>query len=163
MSRNRTVIVYWVLFFVFVAVQSLVIRMVVLGSVRKIEHRAIEQQVGRFTAQINGAVDQLRRTTLDWAWWDEAYEYVIGKKASFVKNNLTPEVFKYLRINYALITDCSGDQKSAMAFDLISEQKDSVPGAINDFVFKNTSRCAPVPIAVRLRVRFCSDSVLTIR
>jgi signal transduction histidine kinase/ActR/RegA family two-component response regulator len=141
-TRRRIAIIYWMLFVLFMITQAIIIRTLMLRSFKRLEDGALLQNVDRFTSQINRASDQLGRTTVDWAWWDDTYLFAVGKDSSLFRKDLTIDVFKYLQIDYATIIDCAGIFKIAVACDREAERLDTFPAAMRAAAARLAMSCA---------------------
>lgn len=71
------------------------------------EARGVDAARQLLAAWENEAVN-LGAVCRDWAQWDDTYEFLRSRDRRYVKANLTPDVFRNLRLNYFLLYDSAG-------------------------------------------------------
>jgi PAS domain S-box-containing protein len=74
-------------------------RLVVLPKFVALERREAELNLRRVEQAFDRELDQLARTTRNYAEWDDACRFLETRSPEFVKSNLAPETFAMLRLN----------------------------------------------------------------
>jgi PAS domain S-box-containing protein len=133
MTRRKATVLIWILVGVFMALQTVVIRTLVLRGFSQTEHDEMVQNISRFGAYVDVAVGNLAGTASDWAVWDDTYRFASDKDFSFVAKNVNEETFTHLKINYMVLIDKSGNVKYGGAFDYDSGNWDTLPLALRSF------------------------------
>lgn len=69
--------------------------------------------------------DRFASSARDWAVWDSAYAYARNPNAAFEKENIVPDTFESLGINYLVFTDTEGIVLAGEGYDL--QKKERIP------------------------------------
>ena len=83
-------------------------RLILLDSYHQLEANAVIADTERIAKTIADNLDQLGRTTIDWAHWDDTYEFVRGEYDDYVSDNLGDEVLVNLGLNFMIYQDNDG-------------------------------------------------------
>jgi len=70
-----------------------------------LENKDFEVEVNRVRNAVNDKIDRLREVNLDWAYWDDTYEFVDNKNEEYIRSNIAPSTFYDLKMEYLLIFD----------------------------------------------------------
>ncbi len=73
-----------------------------------LEMQTARQAVGRTLDGLANELDQLKVTTIDYAVWDDTYQYVVGEAPEFITATFDAQVLTNLRVNLVVITDAAG-------------------------------------------------------
>lgn len=112
----------------------LISRGTVLRAAQEVETDAVTQNLHRVEALIQSEVKDISATNLDWAHWDETYEYTLGHDPQYVERNLVPAFFKPLNISHVFIFDQRGTLLTGMAFDSVNDTPVTMgPDALKQF------------------------------
>lgn len=71
----------------------------------ELEKREVRQNMIRGTNAYQNIISSLAHRIMDWAQWDETYNYVKGENNNFIENNLNKDIFSGLGVNIIVITD----------------------------------------------------------
>jgi sensor domain CHASE-containing protein len=80
---------------------------IVLEGFSHLEERYARQNVDRILRSIAGRGDDLVIKAVDWATWDDMYQFAQDRNAAFIKSSL-PDACKVLKMNIVLIVDVMG-------------------------------------------------------
>ena len=58
---------------------------------------------------LEAEIDGLRNAAMDWATWDQSYDYLLGADSAFAVREITPGVLTRLAIDQMLFFSPSGD------------------------------------------------------
>ncbi len=83
-------------------------RTVVQDSFSRLETEHAEREGERAKRVLNQQMQGLSATTQDYAYWDDAVEFVRGQRPSFLAENFDTDNMGYLRISDVLVTDGQG-------------------------------------------------------
>ncbi|WP_454785359.1 diguanylate cyclase [Legionella sp. WA2024007413] len=111
---------------------------IVLNDYEAMEKKDIQQEVLRTKEALKRIEESLALITIDWAHWDDAYEFLAGKNTSFKKINLMNKVsFLDTHSDFILFFDNKGRYFEGNALD--KKQKQFVPVSKNliDYIYKN--------------------------
>ena len=81
-----------------IAALIVVSQLVILGSFRGLEGDEVRLDVERAQTAVSSQLDALRSVAGDWAPWDDAYAFVLGKNPGFIASNLTDKAIQNLAL-----------------------------------------------------------------
>lgn len=84
------------------------VRTIVQDSFSRLETEHAEREGERAKRVLNQQVQGLSATTQDYAYWDDAVEFVRGQRPSFLAENFDTDNMGYLRISDVLVIDRQG-------------------------------------------------------
>ena len=87
-------------------------------SFRALETVQVQRDVERALNAVSDNVTQLASTAGDWAYWDDTYEFLKGKRADYIERNLAPSALQNIRIGLFICADRTGAVVVAKRFDL---------------------------------------------
>ena len=96
-------------------------RLILLRSIYQLEERAVITDTERVTKFIGDDLDQLGRTTTDWAHWDATSEFVRGLYDEYVTDNLGVDTLVNLGLNFVIYQDRDGAVHFSRFIDLAEE------------------------------------------
>lgn len=100
MSINRKLLFSLTMIWISILIIMLVgVRYVLVESILNIENGHINRNVARVHNAINQELQSLSSFTVDWAHWNDAYDYVEGNNPQFVINNIDIIALTNSRIN----------------------------------------------------------------
>ncbi len=97
----------------------------VLGSFEQLERKYVTTNVTRVQNAIEDDVDALKGTCGDWAGWDDTRDFILGKKESYIKDNLQDAACTTLKAHFMLFFDRAQAVVHAKCFDF--EKNAEVP------------------------------------
>ena len=103
---------------------------VVWKGFSQLEDRYARQNVDRALRVIEDQGDNLGTSVADWATWDDTYNFVQDRNATFVESSLTSNACKTLKIHALLIVDVSGNVVWGGAYDLEESKEMPVPAGL---------------------------------
>ncbi|MFX3674762.1 MAG: diguanylate cyclase domain-containing protein [Paenisporosarcina sp.] len=89
----------------FLAFLILVTRPMLIKDAVELDHHSIEMNMKSFKNYINREKDRLNRLSIDWAVWDDTYEFINGESTNYIERNLVSSNFPNLNIAYMLFFD----------------------------------------------------------
>ncbi len=131
--RTRTLLAMLAMLVALVAGLLLLADQIIGKSFADLEERTTTMRVEQVVNAIADSVDTLSRSTRDYAFWDNSYEFVQAPNDDYIAENLNDSVFIGLNISLMAIVNPAGEVVHARAFDLINEQEMSIPPEIQDF------------------------------
>ena len=115
---------------IFVLLLSLILfasQAIVLSGFQKLEKQDVQTNLTRAQHSINNEINGLARTCGDWAIWDDARDYVLGKKSDFVTANITMEVLSNLELNFMIYLDKEGKIVHSSVVDYVNKTDANLP------------------------------------
>ncbi|NPV90040.1 MAG: response regulator [Firmicutes bacterium] len=92
-------------------------RAIMLNSYRRLEAESVKVDVQRAMNLLADDLKKLNATTSDWAFWDEAYEFVQWRAPGFADKNLVYKVLAEINVDMMIYVDNSGRIVAGRAFD----------------------------------------------
>ena len=74
---------------------------------------------------LENKIESLNR--IDWASWDDTYNFIQDRNEAYIESNLYPEALAALNVNMLLFIDTSGQLVYGKAIDLQSTEEKSIP------------------------------------
>ena len=108
-----------------------------------LERQTIEKDAQRVERAIYAQLDDLMKLVEDYAFWDDAYEYMQTQDPAFIENNFLPESLDNLQVNFVLLVDTDGNI------------------LVNLFHPTGQDTLTEIPAETLLHIRAYQDSLLT--
>ena len=74
---------------------------------------------------------------IDWANWDDSYNFVQDRNEAYIESNLYPESLATINVNMLLFIDTSGQLVYGKAIDLQSLEEKPVPQDLISYLSRN--------------------------
>ena len=107
---------------------------IVLDGFTRLEEREVQTNLERAKNSINSELVELARICADWARWDDARDFVLGKKPDFIESNLRADSVSNLNFNFMMFVDGSGKIVHISAVDPETAEYILLPQGITDRV-----------------------------
>lgn len=107
--RKTTLLIILLTFFGLMAMMVLIARGVILESFSSLETRLAEQHLERGRRAIGVELERLGQVVRDWAYWDDAYNYVVDRNANFERVNLESSTFITLDVTSVCYLNRQGE------------------------------------------------------
>ena len=102
---------------VFVATLAAVSLTVILRGYADLEREYLRRNVSRAADALRREIDSLAATNRDYAFWDDACEFVVRRNEDFIEANFTPQGQANTRVDIVLICDEAGKVIFSRAFE----------------------------------------------
>lgn len=102
-------------------------QIIMRGSFEKLEEDYSRQNIDRALFSLNEQIDKIDSTVVDWAQWDDTYEFVEDLKDDYILSNVVYGSFVNNRVNLMLFYNSSGGIIFGKAFDIETGQEIPVP------------------------------------
>ncbi len=119
--RNKIVIYLLLLFAALGGGFYLLQRTLVQPAFERIEAEAVSRDMQRVAQALDAEVEHLDQLTLDWAHWDDTYQFVQQPSDDYIQSNLVPSTFTNAGISLILIYDANGRLLYGQGMDLEQE------------------------------------------
>ncbi len=103
--RRRTVIILAGLSLLYGLAGIAVLRFLVLPEFVQLEQSSAYQEMARLEDMLQQELASIQRSTRDYAEWDMCYDFVGGGYPAFAAEQLPPEIYDNLNIDYVCVTD----------------------------------------------------------
>ena len=118
MSLRFKVVLVMAVAVVLMAALNAAVLLPVSQNFAELEEAEARRNSDRVERAISSELSHMARNALDWSNWDDAYEFVDGRRPEFVEDNLYPETLKNLQVHLMYIYDRAGGIACGEAHDL---------------------------------------------
>ena len=123
--RTRFIGIMAVMLILTTGMVYLILHTVMQDKINILEDKYIIENVERTKKEIFKEIEVLDTIVMDWAVWDNSYQFMIDKNPEYIKANLSEDTLNNLKINIMLFIDNKGNLVHGEGYDL--QKKESVP------------------------------------
>ena len=123
--RTRFIGIMAVMLILTTGMVYLILHTVMHDKINILEDKYIIENVERTKKEIFKEIEVLDTIVMDWAVWDNSYQFMIDKNPEYIKANLSEDTLNNLKINIMLFIDNKGNLVHGEGYDL--QKKESVP------------------------------------
>ena len=102
---RKTLLMFLVTAICLSVVLYLASRMIVLNSFQNLEEQEVKVDVQRAMNLLDDDLKKLNSTTSDWAFWDDAYDFVQRRNPGFAERNLNYKVLAEINVDIIIYVD----------------------------------------------------------
>lgn len=107
---HKTALISFLIGLLIMIFAAVILNSVIYNYVDRIEAGDVTDAYDELKLILHKEEDNLRRTSLDWAHWDDTYAFVAGKTASeYKEDNLQAATLRQLNLNFMLFINDRGD------------------------------------------------------
>lgn len=105
----------------------------VLGrSFAELEDRSVRRNMERALGALSEILEALDARCVDWAAWDDTYEFVVDRNEEYIRANLVDTTFVNQRFHLMLFVDTTGRIVFGKAFDLAAGVETPLPPGLKE-------------------------------
>ena len=123
--RTRFIGIMAVMLILTAGMVYLILHTVMQDKINILEDKYIIENVERTKKEIFKEIEVLDTIVMDWAVWDNSYQFMIDKNPEYIKANLSEDTLNNLKVNIMLFIDNKGNLVHGEGYDL--QKKESVP------------------------------------
>ena len=123
--RTRFIGIMAVMLILTTGMVYLILHTVMQDKINILEDKYIIENVERTKKEIFKEIEVLDTIVMDWAVWDNSYQFMIDKNPEYIKANLLEDTLNNLKINIMLFIDNKGNLVHGEGYDI--QKKESVP------------------------------------
>ncbi len=112
----------------------IIAQFVILQSYIKLDIDSANRNTQRAVNAFTNRLQNMEQVIIDWAFWDDAYQYADDANTDFVDSNITDDAFETLQLNVMLIMDKSGKILNASGFDLAENKQVAIPSEVTEIL-----------------------------
>lgn len=135
--RYKTLILVTTTTLLLIAVVLLLSNRIIKSSFANLEEQNLHQNARQTARLIDDEISKLESTLVDWARWDDSYQFVADGNRSYIENNLNPSSIVNLNLNFIVFTDIRGQMVYGKAVDLETESEVALPDALKSHILSN--------------------------
>lgn len=103
----------------------------ITASFEALEKSRAQEDVIRIHRALEQVISSVHAKSVDWANWDDSYEYLQKRNQSFLESNLSPETLGYLKLDLVMFLDRAGN--------IVHESKRTQDSTLGLYIQKNIS------------------------
>ena len=123
--RTRFIGIMAVMLILTAGMVYLILHTVMQDKINILEDKYIIENVERTKKEIFKEIEVLDTIVMDWAVWDNSYQFMIDKNPEYIKANLSEDTLNNLKVNIMLFIDNKGNLVHGEGYDL--QKKENVP------------------------------------
>ena len=116
--RTRFIGIMAVMLILTAGMVYLILHTVMHDKINILEDKYIIENVERTKKEIFKEIEVLDTIVMDWAVWDNSYQFMIDKNPEYIKANLSEDTLNNLKINIMLFIDNKGNLVHGEGYDL---------------------------------------------
>ena len=107
--RTRFIGIMAVMLILTAGMVYLILHTVMQDKINILEDKYIIENVERTKKEIFKEIEVLDTIVMDWAVWDNSYQFMIDKNPEYIKANLSEDTLNNLKVNIMLFIDNKGN------------------------------------------------------
>lgn len=111
---------------------------IVLESFNDLEEKNALENTQRVQDAFRNDIDYLDSMVLDWAVWDDSYEFIEDANEEYINSNLVDETFTGIELNLIMFINSSGTIIYGNAYDLTEDESVPVPHSMEEHISPNS-------------------------
>ena len=137
--RKKTLAILAATFFSSFLLLHTVSQYVLLQSFKELEIHTTKHGLTQIRKELDGSLEVLDTLTRDWAWWDDAGDFVASPTAEFIATNLGDETFAGMKVDLIGFFAPDGSEVALHLYDAAQAKQVEVPASLREVLQKNQS------------------------
>lgn len=122
--KIKSLLISIISFFLVIVLTFTVFGVIIINYINKIENQQLNDNFEVVQALLNREESAMNKTVLDWAHWNDSYNFLLGEnKKSFIETNLQEATLRQLNLNFMFFTDTEGNMVCSTTNGLEDETK----------------------------------------
>jgi signal transduction histidine kinase len=135
--RNKTLIIIGLVLSCLIVLLYFISSIIILDRFKILEEKKMKQDIERSVEAYRNELNNLDRSLVDWAAWDETYRFMEDMNKDYINANLVDEPLIALKLNFIFFCDLSNKIIISRAIDLKKQEKTSVPLSVQQDICNN--------------------------
>ncbi|SDN40562.1 PAS domain S-box-containing protein [Desulfonauticus submarinus] len=137
LSIRRKIIIFWIITSILLFVGTLLlIQGTFFSTFQSLEKNQAIKQINVAKEWLEGIKEHLKGYAIDWAAWDETYDFIYNLSPDYVSRNLMPDSFTALQTNAIMYYNAKGKLLYYKAIDIYQKTEISLPIDFLEFLSK---------------------------
>jgi sensor domain CHASE-containing protein len=132
---NKVLITLAVCWFAFLGISYFVAEYFLLNSFLVLERNQINTNINRAKQALNQIMYSLGTFTVDWAHWNDAYDYIRGVNPQFIPNNIDFSALTNSNINLLIYLNKQGDILIGVPFNIENKKQIPYPLGLDKYIY----------------------------
>lgn len=122
--KLKTLLLSITSFIVIIILAFILFRVIIFKYINEIEIKDLNYNFQVVQALLSNEENNINKTALDWAYWDDCYNFVLGKNRElFIKENLEDSTLDELNLDFMFFANTQGNMVYSITKDSESETK----------------------------------------
>jgi diguanylate cyclase (GGDEF)-like protein len=135
--KKKILLVLAIYFISAIAVTSLISYYVLQKKYLEIERQIVSKNLESVLNTYHNDINELNSVNIDWASWDDTYEFIVDRNEEYLRSNLVDSTFTTLGLNLMLFVDSSGNIVYGKAYDYENDEESIIPEEIYKYISEN--------------------------
>lgn len=136
--RFKAIIMVGITVLLLVGALFFIYQFILNESVEKQEIETTLETIERVQNMMFYENENLNAIVADWAIFDDTYQYISDANQEFIDENVTPDIFENLNIQFIVFIDNQGDIVYQQGYDYLNSQSLELPEEIQPFISKGS-------------------------
>jgi len=128
--RKKTLIAICIPFLSLFIILYITSQFILLKGFANLEEEKLTDKIKQTVNIITHDISTIDGSTLDWAAWDDTYNFIKNRNRRYIDANVIEETFPHLNINLMVFMDVSGQIVFSKGFDLHTKETIPVPQSL---------------------------------
>ncbi len=128
--RNKTLLIISVTLIGLIILVYVASRVIVISSFVQLEADLMRRNLERVVNALDADLSAFNRSSEDWAFWQDTYEYVLGENPAYARINLIDETWETLRLNAVVYMTTTGEILYSTGYDLRNNRAVPLPASL---------------------------------
>jgi diguanylate cyclase (GGDEF)-like protein/PAS domain S-box-containing protein len=124
--RLKTLIISIMSFLLFVVFTNVVSYQVIDKYINRIENKTVDDSFDVVTSILNKEENNIKSTSLDWAHWDETYNFLENKNEEYIRQNIVDNTMQQLKVSFIYYIDQNNDLFYKKTYMLENEERTEI-------------------------------------
>ncbi|WP_243277818.1 HD domain-containing phosphohydrolase [Clostridium yunnanense] len=134
--KLKTLFISTVSFLLFLAITIGISYLVFFKFIINIEDTGVNNSFRTFDSIIDREENGIKRTSLDWAHWDDTYNFMFDKNQEYIKSNLVNQSLRQLNLSFIIFLDKDNKVFYEIDGDIDNRQRDILIDKITNIRYK---------------------------
>jgi signal transduction histidine kinase len=141
--RTKTLLIVGLTLLSLIAVLYASSHAILLQSYLKLEEEGLIRNVQRAHSPVQDEIAFLQRTSIDYAHWDDTYNYIRGLDPGYIEANVFNTVLLNYRLDFMMFVDADGEVVYSLGLDLETNEPLPIPEDLLALVSHNEAYIRP--------------------
>lgn len=134
--KLKTLFISTVSFLLFVTVTMCISYLVFFRFIVNIEDTGVNNSFRTFDSIIDREEQGIKRTSLDWAHWDDTYNFMFDKNEEYIKSNLVSQSLQQLNLSFIILLDKDNNIFYEIDGDIKAKERDVLLDKLTNIRYK---------------------------
>jgi diguanylate cyclase (GGDEF)-like protein len=130
--QAKTILALVGMFLLLMTIIIVVMNTLMMNSIEELEYHYISERMNQISIGISVELNDLKKTAVDWAEWNDPYQFVADGNQGFIDENLGTNTFENLRLDSIVYMNNSGEIVYARQINEAAAVLEPVPDVVKE-------------------------------